>query len=186
MKPLILALVAFGVLVAVGADDATAASLVTSLALLSVSPSAVVEAGFGCNFENGKLVCGKGNGGADANDDQGTRKKKKHKDTDTGNQGERSCPPGYVVLDKPNKCGSFCEPKEGDPCAQAETPATTPAAMEFCCSVAAIPQGADANTKGGITAFKDTQAEAEQSVRDGVKDQNLVLQGEISCRAEPK
>ena len=25
----------------------------------------------------------------------------------------RACPPGYVVLDKPNKYGAFCEPREG-------------------------------------------------------------------------
>jgi len=46
-------------------------------------------------------------------------KKKKHHDDDKGNgtktPGERSCPPGYVVLDKPNKYGAFCEPKEGLP-----------------------------------------------------------------------
>jgi hypothetical protein len=33
---------------------------------------------------------------------------------------ERSCPPGYVVLDKPNKYGSLCEPKEGLPKTEAE------------------------------------------------------------------
>ena len=45
-------------------------------------------------------------------------KKKKKKQDDGGNTtqgGERSCPAGYVVLDKPNKYGSFCEPKEGLP-----------------------------------------------------------------------
>jgi hypothetical protein len=33
----------------------------------------------------------------------------------TGNkcQGEVACPPGYVVLDKPNKYGACCEPREG-------------------------------------------------------------------------
>ena len=28
-------------------------------------------------------------------------------------QGEVACPPGYVVLDKPNKYGACCEPREG-------------------------------------------------------------------------
>ncbi len=42
-----------------------------------------------------------------------------------GTQGERSCPPGYVVLDKPNKYGAFCEPKEG-------SPAPAPAEGEKC------------------------------------------------------
>ena len=45
------------------------------------------------------------------------KKKKKHNE---GNQGERSCPAGYVVLDKPNKYGAFCEPKEGLPAPEAE------------------------------------------------------------------
>jgi hypothetical protein len=49
-------------------------------------------------------------------------KKKKHIE---GNQGERSCPAGYVVLEKPNKYGSFCEPKEG-------LPAPAPAEAEKC------------------------------------------------------
>jgi hypothetical protein len=48
--------------------------------------------------------------------------KKKH---NQGNQGERSCPAGYVVLEKPNKYGSFCEPKEG-------LPAPAPAEAEKC------------------------------------------------------
>jgi hypothetical protein len=39
------------------------------------------------------------------------KKKKKHQ----GGNGERSCPPGYVVLAEPNKYGSYCEPKEGLP-----------------------------------------------------------------------
>jgi hypothetical protein len=40
-----------------------------------------------------------------------TRRKK------TGNicEGEIACPPGYVVLDKLNKYGACCEPKEGFP-----------------------------------------------------------------------
>ena len=39
----------------------------------------------------------------------------KGKGESAGNPGERSCPPGYVVLDKPNKYGAFCEPQEGFP-----------------------------------------------------------------------
>jgi hypothetical protein len=44
-------------------------------------------------------------------------KKKKHTDDDnnTTPNGEHACPAGYVVLDKPNKYGAFCEPKEGLP-----------------------------------------------------------------------
>jgi hypothetical protein len=45
------------------------------------------------------------------------KKKKKHTDDDnnTTPNGEHACPAGYVVLDKPNKYGAFCEPKEGLP-----------------------------------------------------------------------
>jgi hypothetical protein len=44
--------------------------------------------------------------------------------TETTQPGERSCPAGYVVLDKPNQYGAFCEPKEG-------LPKTTPEACKF-------------------------------------------------------
>jgi hypothetical protein len=44
--------------------------------------------------------------------------------TETTQPGERSCPAGYVVLDKPNQYGAFCEPKEG-------LPKTTPEAGKF-------------------------------------------------------
>ena len=47
-----------------------------------------------------------------------TRKNRTEGEKGDGTQGERSCPPGYVVLDKPNRYGAFCEPKEGLP----ETP----------------------------------------------------------------
>jgi hypothetical protein len=33
----------------------------------------------------------------------------------TEETGERSCPAGYVVLEKPNKYGAYCEPKAGLP-----------------------------------------------------------------------
>ena len=38
--------------------------------------------------------------------------------SDSNSSDETSCPAGYVVLDKPNKYGALCEPKEGLP----ETP----------------------------------------------------------------
>lgn len=51
-------------------------------------------------------------GGQPENKQDGSAETKK-----TGNicQGEIACPPGYVVLDKPNKYGACCEPKEGFP-----------------------------------------------------------------------
>lgn len=48
-------------------------------------------------------------------DDRNGRNGKKGDGENAGNPGERSCPPGYVVLDKPNKYGAFCEPREGFP-----------------------------------------------------------------------
>jgi hypothetical protein len=68
------------------------------------------------------LMLGASNGLADPTD-LVVKIKKKKKQPDGGNtdqQGERSCPSGYVVLDKPNKYGSFCEPKEGLPAPEAE------------------------------------------------------------------
>lgn len=82
------------------------------------SSTSVIPVGFACKFDHGQLTCGEIKG-----------KKKKG----TGGKGEHACPPGYVVLAKPNKCGSFCEPKEGDPCApkgQTPGPATV---QNVCC-----------------------------------------------------
>jgi len=101
---------------------------------LSVSAerqTGVIQAGFGCKMVNGQLVCGKQRNNDDDDDDenqpspkkQKTEKKKKGKGTDSN--GERACPPGYVVLDKPNKYGAYCEPKEG-------FPAKPPAEAEKC------------------------------------------------------
>jgi endosialidase-like protein len=51
---------------------------------LSVERSPAVErVGFGCNFINGKLVCGKSESSDDADDDSGDHQKKKAKDTDS-------------------------------------------------------------------------------------------------------
>jgi hypothetical protein len=62
-----------------------------------------------CIKIGGKRICleGEDNGAGNAG---GATK-------NTGNicEGEIACPPGYVVLDKPNKYGACCEPKEGFP-----------------------------------------------------------------------
>jgi hypothetical protein len=62
-----------------------------------------------------------GNKKNDDDDDADDKPKK------TGNicEGEVACPPGYVVLDKPNKYGACCEPKEG-------LPAPKPTEAEKC------------------------------------------------------
>jgi len=84
-----------------------------------IHPAPLLEIKFGCKFVQDKLVCG--NDVGDANNDGGDKKESEGQ----GTQGERSCPPGYVVLDKPNKYGAFCEPKEG-------SPAPAPAEGETC------------------------------------------------------
>lgn len=76
------------------------------------------QAGFGCKKIEGRLVCGK-LGGSDDDDERpqkktDTKKKKKGQKPD-GSEGERACPPGYIVLQKANKYGAFCEPREGLP-----------------------------------------------------------------------
>jgi hypothetical protein len=50
------------------------------------------------------------------------KKKKKHDEGNNTTQGERSCPPGYVVLDKPNKYGAYCELAPKEPPAPKELP----------------------------------------------------------------
>jgi hypothetical protein len=52
----------------------------------------------------------KNNDNEDVNDDKPKKKK-----TSNICAGDVSCPAGYVVLDKPNKYGACCEPKEGFP-----------------------------------------------------------------------
>jgi hypothetical protein len=59
----------------------------------------------------------------DDDEDEAPKKKGKKKkgDADTS-PGERSCPSGYVVLDKPNKYGAFCEPADTSKQAPAKEP----------------------------------------------------------------
>ncbi len=96
----------------------------------------VKAATFGCTLSHGQLVCGVVNGDKNTNEQDGQLQGQspcppsgatglvKHKTAcqqggspinNAGSQDEHSCPPGYVVLDKPNKYGAFCEPKEGFP-----------------------------------------------------------------------
>ncbi len=200
MKLLFALLVLALAVVLVYGDSANASSLFTAFALQSFSPSTVIQAGFGCGIENGRFVCGQAKGNHDqsnhnkkrhqgigtnnqgdhtnSNNDQGNhKKKKKQKGKDVGSQGERSCPTGYVVLDKPNKCGSFCEPKEGDPCAKAEAPATP---KQICCSATAIDRDNNNRTvrPAGCGA---TQALAESQLNTAASINHWDIQGAISC-----
>ena len=99
--------------------------LLIQLALLLIAgaivagSSSFASAGKKCVTIGEKRVCfeeGKDKKNDDDDDDDDHKPKKK-----AGNkcEGEISCPAGYVVLDKPNKYGACCEPKEGLP--QTET-----------------------------------------------------------------
>ncbi|MGH6734632.1 MAG: hypothetical protein ACRECX_00925 [Methyloceanibacter sp.] len=91
--------------------------------------TAATTIGFGCKIIDRKLVCGKdiggdkNGGGAKKQDDKDQENKKK-----TGNicEGEIACPPGYMVLDKPNKYGACCELVEQKATCPADRPVGTP------------------------------------------------------------
>jgi hypothetical protein len=104
--------------------------LLIQLALLLITGAVVAgsssfaSAGKKCVTIGEKRVCfeeGKNKKNDDDDDDDDDHKLKKK----AGNkcEGEISCPAGYVVLDKPNKYGACCEPKEGLP---------APASTEKC------------------------------------------------------
>ena len=118
---IVVAIAAAAIIIAgVSARQALATPAARCLGDLSLTHAPLVlGVKFGCKLVKSKLVCGE-----DINDDHGDGGKK-HKKKDEGTQGERSCPPGYVVLDKPNQYGAFCEPKEG-------LPKPAPAEAEKC------------------------------------------------------
>ncbi|MDG4884457.1 hypothetical protein [Mesorhizobium sp. WSM4884] len=106
----------------------------------------------------------------------GHSSKKKKKDVDIGNEGERSCPPGYVVLKEKNKYGAFCEPKEGFP-AQADQGGAVPAPaalQNVCCKPG----------EGGpyVCSSDSTPPEAEASIRSSL--QKLFPEGHVTCAPE--
>jgi hypothetical protein len=92
----------------------------TGFAFASEAPSGiVVMTKFQCKLSHGTLICGDTK---KANNDGGGQGSGNNKGA--GSQGERSCPPGYVVLKEKNKYGAFCEPKEGFPAPATAPPAT--------------------------------------------------------------
>ncbi len=103
-----------------------------SLALLDpagaeAGASLLVRAASKCIGIGQKRIClddeDPANNAGDGDDDDEKPKKKKNKGKKTGNicaGKDVSCPAGYVVLDKPNKYGACCEPKEGLPKSEAE------------------------------------------------------------------
>jgi hypothetical protein len=198
MKPqLILALVAFGVLLR-GEGEAAASSLPDVSAWFADGASDVATVAFGCNVVNGQLVCGNKQGNNGDADDQGSQKKKnKHKADDTDSDSGLTqctmqnigCSVGFKHVCEKLKNGKKCcgcVPDKNASSTQSstgtETPATTPAPTKICCGAAAVPAGADANTKGSISVCAATQAEAEQGVRDDATKDNVVIQSAISCQ----
>ncbi|CDX11149.1 exported hypothetical protein [Mesorhizobium sp. ORS 3324] len=104
--------------------------------------------------------------------------KKKKKDVDVGSEGERSCPPGYVVLKEKNKYGAFCEPKEGFPAeAGGEQGGAGPvpaASRNVCCKPG----------EGGpyFCSSDSTPPEAEAQIRSLLKKQ--FPEGHVTCAPE--
>jgi hypothetical protein len=93
--------------------------------------------------------------------------------------GERSCPPGYVVLDKPNKCGAFCEPKEGDPCDKKQTPPATPQ-IGYQCEADVTVVGHASYTYAPSQVANE--AEARSLYDQYLKDQKYVPTGPVTCK----
>ena len=81
-----------------------------------------MQAGFKCGLVNGKLVCGDKKSSGDADDEDNQKPKAGEA---TKNCKKARCEPGLVVLEKPNKYGACCEPKEG-------SPAPAPAEAQKC------------------------------------------------------
>jgi hypothetical protein len=84
--------------------------------------------------------------------------------------GERTCPVGYVVLDKPNKYGAFCEPKEGFP----TMPPTYNCEGDFT-----PPSGHSAYL--GLEASSEEDAKAKFVQIVAATEHNAVPAGPITC-----
>jgi hypothetical protein len=92
------------------------ASLLVAAAILILGPSFNAGADKKCITIGDKSICfDDGKNKKNNDDDEKDDAEKKDQPKKTGNicEGEVACPPGYVVLDKPNKYGACCEPKEG-------------------------------------------------------------------------
>jgi len=112
----------------------------------SVERAPAVElVGFGCNFVNGKLVCGKSESGDNDGDDSGDHPKKKAKDGDSEltectiqqGPGGGGCTTGFKHVCEKLKSGKKCCGCVADKNAQAPAPAPAeaPKPDQFCCTV---------------------------------------------------
>jgi hypothetical protein len=175
---------------------------VNATAAEGTGSSLVLEAGFGCKMQQGKLVCGKGQKKDDDDDDDDDDKPKAK--AIPKKCGKVRCDPGYVVLEKPNKYGACCEAREGLPPPKTAEPekckfpgevgtppnCTCPSGTQFmgykgcvkkvvqrvCCT------GIHGNTSGKTTGCKDTEAEARQDVSEALI--NGVPVTSITCAPE--
>ncbi|TIW51658.1 MAG: hypothetical protein E5V54_32905 [Mesorhizobium sp.] len=106
--------------------------------------------------------------------------KKKKKDADVGSQGERSCPPGYVVLREKNKYGAFCEPKEGfptqDPAPETKTANTT----GYKCDVDAEPPAFHVQYTMSPSQVAN-EAEAQALFAQHLRDNQYIAKGPVTC-----
>jgi hypothetical protein len=112
---------------------------VTATAAEGLGSGLVLEAGFGCKMQEGKLVCGKKSGGESKKNSEGS-KKNTVKDDDDDDDDDKpkekkkafsckkaKCDPGETKLDKPNIYGACCQVG-----AAPLTPKTTPVEPEKC------------------------------------------------------
>jgi hypothetical protein len=140
-----------------------------------------------------------------------TKKNKKKKiDTDAedgaSGDGKRDCGPGYVALDKPNKCGAFCQLAEGDPCAKPSAPAVAkecgygmigtppdhcdcPAGSKFkgakgCVATYGCQVNVtDVNNKSiGAYGAGETEGEARSELTENVTRNSYIVTGPVTCR----
>jgi len=92
---------------------------VTATAAEGIASGLLLEAGFGCKMQDGKLVCGNKKGSSkkddDEADDDDEPKKSKDKVIPKTCGKKVRCDPGFVVLEKPNQYGACCEAREGLP-----------------------------------------------------------------------
>jgi hypothetical protein len=113
---------------------------------------AIEPVGFGCNFENGKLICGKSDNGGDADDDgdqkhmQGDdndnhKHKKNAKDageltecTIQQGPGGGGCTKGFKHVCEKMKSGKKCCGCVPDKNAQAPAGAAAPVVVQVCCN----------------------------------------------------
>jgi hypothetical protein len=197
------AIIACGVVLLVGEDHATASSLTVAIAWLSRPSPPVVQAGFGCNFVNGHLVCGKkksGDNDDNNDDDQGShQKKQKHKDQDTGSDGELTqctiqepgggggCKGGFKHVCEKLKNGKKCcgcvpdKNASGTKSTGTETPATT-SQIGYQCDANVSPANVGHLSYTMAPSQVKSEADARALFAQELKNNNYVATGPVTCK----